>query len=67
MANYQVLSPDGFPIEREKNYKSINTAKKAVNKWKFNYLTQGYYSSQKYGKIDWRILPDYCEIIKLQN
>lgn len=29
---YQILSPDGFPIEREKNYKSINTAKKAVNK-----------------------------------
>jgi hypothetical protein len=61
---YQVLSPDGFTIEREPHfYTSKRKAMEAFDKWKKNYERQGYYSSSKYGRIDLLDLEDYCQFI----
>lgn len=64
MANkkYQVLSPDGFTLERDvPYYTSRKKAIEALTKWKENYRKQGYYSSVKYGRIHLDDLIDYCE------
>jgi len=60
---YQVLSPDGFTLEREVySYPSKKKAIEAFNKWKENYRRQGYYSSVKYGRIHLDDLSDYCSL-----
>ena len=65
MAKYQVLSPDGFTIEREPSYyTSKKKAMEAFLKFKENYQRQGYYSSSKYGRIHLSDLGDYCQLIK---
>ena len=64
MTKYQVLSPDGFTIEREPSYyTSKKKAIEAFNKWKENYRKQGYYSSTNYGRIHLDDLVDYCQFI----
>lgn len=66
MAKYQVLSPDGFTIEREPSYyTSKKKAMEAFLKFKENYQRQGYYSSTKYGRIHLSDLGEYCQFIKL--
>jgi hypothetical protein len=63
---YQILSPDGFTIEREPHfYTSKKKAMEAFDKWKKNYERQGYYSSSKYGRIDLLDLEDYCQFINI--
>ena len=61
---YDVLSPDGFSINRDKVYTSIKGAKKAFNEWKDRFLQQGYYSSNS-GRIDLDMLECYCTIVEL--
>jgi hypothetical protein len=60
---YNVLSPDGFPIHFSDTYKSIKEAKKAIKEWKKGYERQGYYSSTKYGRIPLNELEKYCDIV----
>jgi hypothetical protein len=63
---YQILSPDGFTIEREPYfYTSKKKAMEAFDKWKKNYERQGYYSSSKYGRIPLSELQDYCQFINI--
>ena len=63
---YQVLSPDGFTIERDVNYyPSRKKMMEAFNKWRENYSQQGYYSSVKFGRIHLTDLVDYCQFINL--
>lgn len=63
MSKYQVLSPDGFTIEREvTHYTSKKKAIESFLKWKENYVRQGYYSSVKFGRIDLSDLVEYCQI-----
>lgn len=62
---YQILSPDNFPIERNKTYKSIKKAKKCFNNWLKNYETQGYYSSVTHGKICIEDIELYCTLVEL--
>ncbi len=63
---YQVLSPDGFTIERDVvTYTSRKKAMEAFNQWKNNYKQQGYYSSTNYGRIDLLDLEDFCQFITL--
>jgi hypothetical protein len=63
---YQVLSPDGFTIERDVvSYPSKKKALEAFTKWKENYSRQGYYSSVNYGKIHLSDLVDYCQFVTL--
>ncbi len=63
MANWTVLSPDGFAIEFE-NYKTKKEAKIALDNWIKRFETQGYYSSNN-GRINLDELKDYCEIQKI--
>jgi len=59
----EILSPDGFTIEREvPYYKSHIECCKALDKWMNGYKTQGYYSSVKYGKIPFENLVDFCRL-----
>ena len=65
MSKYQVLSPDGFTIEREPSY--YTSKKKAMEsflKWKENYQRQGYYSSTKYGRIHLSDLGEYLNLFQ---
>jgi Mn-containing catalase len=63
---YQVLSPDGFTIERDvTHYESWDKALNAFNEWKKRYEPQGYYSSTKHGRIHLDDLIDFCEFIIL--
>ena len=61
---YDVLSPDGFPIERESNYKTIQEAEVALDNFCKRFESQGYYSSNA-GRIDLDLLKESCEIIKI--
>ena len=62
---YQILSPDNFPIEREKVYTSIKQAKKCFNNWLKNYENQGYYSSVTHGRIDLVDIEYFCTLVEL--
>ena len=63
---YDVLSPDGFPIDREKIYANKKECIKAFNEWKKRFEIQGYYSSNN-GRIDLRDLQDYCQIVAIEE
>jgi hypothetical protein len=59
---YQILSPDGFTLERDvPHYKSRKNAMQALANWIENYRAQGYYSSAKYGRILLVDIIDFCE------
>ncbi len=62
---YDVISPDGFAINREELYKSLKEANTALNKFVKRFEKQGYYSSVKYGRIKLDKLKEYCKIYKL--
>jgi hypothetical protein len=63
---YQILSPDGFTIERDMiGYPSRKKAMEAFNQWKERYKQQGYYSSTNHGRIDLLDLEDFCQFITL--
>ena len=61
---YDVLSPDGFSIHFSDTYRNKEEAKKAFDKWKKRFETQGYYSSNK-GKIPLDELEDHCKIVEI--
>ena len=66
MARYQVLSPDGFTIEFDREYyTSKKKAFEAFDKWKERFKTQGYYSSNQYGRIPLEDLEDYMSVREL--
>lgn len=47
-----LLTPDGFAMTADyKTYINKEEAFEDFNKWSSQYLSQGYYSSVKYGKI----------------
>lgn len=62
-----VISPDGFSIDREATYADITEAKNAFVKWKKRFKLQGYYSSDKFGRIDLDDLHEYCNIKEIVN
>lgn len=62
---FVILSPDGFPIEREKAYyRSLNELHKAFVLWKQRFEVQGYYSSNR-GRIPLENLLDECIVKKI--
>lgn len=60
---YNVISPDGFAIERDKFYTTKKEAMIALTKWVKRYEQQGYYSSNN-GRIQLNQLKNSCKIIK---
>jgi hypothetical protein len=66
MAKYQIISPDGFALERDKEfYKTKKEALESFERWIERYKTQGYYSSNNYGRIDFLDIHLYCEFKKI--
>ena len=62
---FQIISPDGFTIERDQISYDKADVEPAFNKWKCRFESQGYYSSVKYGRIDLSELINYCVIAKV--
>jgi hypothetical protein len=65
MAQFEVFSPDGFPIHREETYPSVEIALEKLREWIKRYEFQNYYSSVKYGKIPLDELEQECQIIQI--
>ena len=61
---FDVLSPDGFPIHFSNTYPTKEEAMNAFFEWKKQYERQGYYSSNK-GRIPLDELEIHCEIIEI--
>lgn len=65
---YRVLSPDGFDIKQDEEYKTLKDAHCALHEWVQCFNHQGYYSQICYNgykrQIPLEDLPDYCEIVK---
>jgi hypothetical protein len=65
---YDVISPDGFSINREGYYNSKKEAENALNEWVKRYEPQGYYSTVKHGervRLMLDELADYCKIVEV--
>jgi hypothetical protein len=62
---FNVISPDGFPMYHSKTFDTREDAMTAFNEWKKNFENQGYYSSSQYGRISLDKLFDYCELIEI--
>lgn len=56
---YDILSPDGIPIEMDGGYTSKKKGLEAFKNWKKRFERQGYYSSNN-GRIDLKDLADSC-------
>jgi hypothetical protein len=62
---WQVYSPDGFPIIRDKVFNSFQEANDALQEWVKRYKLQGYYSMADRTCLTLEELPSFCKIIKL--
>jgi hypothetical protein len=63
MKNPQILSPDGFPINRDGEFKTKKIALDYFENWKKQYERQGYYSSVDHGKIPLDKLKEHCTFV----
>jgi hypothetical protein len=63
---YDVISPDGFSINREGTYSSKKKAREGFTEWAKNFERQGYYSSNR-GRIPLDELADHCQLIPVQD
>lgn len=64
MANkkrYDILSPDGFGMYRDKTFATPEKAWESFEEWKKRYEQQGYYSSNR-GRIPLDELKDHCTL-----
>ena len=61
---HNVLSPDGFAIDRVKTYGTREKAEKALDKWVKRYEQQGYYSSNN-GRIPLDELKSCCKFVEI--
>jgi hypothetical protein len=65
MTQFEVLSPDGFAIDREETYPSVEVAKNKLDEWVKRYEQQGYYSTSNRQRIPLDELKDYCKIVQI--
>ena len=61
---YNVISPDGFFIDRVATYKSRKEAITAFEVWKKRFEMQGYYSSNQ-GRIPLEDLAELCSLVEV--
>ncbi len=66
VAEFDILSPDGFSIFPDRTYTSISAGKKAFNEWKERYKAQGYYSSN-HGRIELKYLAEECSYVPIKK
>ncbi len=65
--SFNILSPDGFPISRDKEYKTEKEAWETCDKWIEGYKHQGYYSTIRNGqryKMPIEEIKENCTLIK---
>ena len=65
MAQFEVLSPDNFPIDREETYPTPEVAEQKLDEWVKRYETQGYYSMSDRRRIPLDEIKDYCSIVQI--
>lgn len=65
MTNFDIISPDGIPIDFD-SYKSEKEARKAFKNWAKRFEMQGYYSSNM-GRIALQDLPSNCKLVVSEN
>ena len=63
MAQFDVYSPDGFPIHREDTYPSREVAEQKLKEWAKQYEQQGYYSTSNRERIPLNELESRCKIL----
>lgn len=67
MTTFNVLSPDGFSIEMDAEYKSKKLALSALKRFIERYNRQGYYNSSSHGRIPVEMIIYYCKLQKFKN
>lgn len=60
-----VISPDGFPLERDVEYKDKEEAAQAIDKFVDKYRSQGYYSTTVRVRIPIEKIEENCRIVEL--
>ena len=63
---YDVLSPDGIPIYRERTFESVDEAGEALDEWVERYRAQGYYASN-HGRIPVEQLALHCKLTTIED
>jgi hypothetical protein len=63
---YQILSPDGFPLYRDRTFTEAEILP-AFEEWKKRYEKQGYYSTSNRERIDLRDLADMVDVIEVSD
>ena len=67
MKTFNVLSPDGFAIEMDAEYSSVEEARTKLEAFINRYKPQGYYSSPKHGRIPYDEIYYYCTLQTIEN
>ena len=62
---FTVLSPDGFPLEMDGEYKTKEECKEAIDKFVDRYRAQGYYSMTVRTRIPIEEIEENCRIVEL--
>lgn len=60
---YRVLSPDGFDIERDAEYRTLKEAREALKLFISRFTIQGFYSTGNRERIPVADLAECCVII----
>jgi hypothetical protein len=62
---YIVLSPDGFPLERDAEYKNLAEVQEAIERFVDKYRTQGFYSTTVRVRIPIEEIEENCKLVEL--
>ena len=62
---FEVLSPDGFPISATETYATPEAAQTALTNWIKRYEAQGYYRDNNWNQIPINEIESYCKIVPL--
>jgi len=62
---YIVLSPDGFPIERDAEYKNLAEVQEAIERFVNRFRDQGYYSTTVRVRLPIHDIEKECRIVEL--
>ena len=65
MTQFEVLSSEGFAIDREETFPSVEVAEQKLDEWVKRYEQQGYYSTSNRQRIPLDELKDYCKIVQI--
>jgi hypothetical protein len=60
---YDINSPDGFGMFRDKVFSTPETAQEGFNEWKKQFEAQGYYSDNNRNKIPLSELRNHCRLV----